>query len=798
MLRSARMFFLLAWSFATVAYAQLPETVTLPYARPNQPYSVQLSTNVSGLAPFTFELRAGFGELPKGITLKPTTGELSGVPASPAPPKAVYKATAFRREKAALKAPASHSVQIYNFIVDVADATGKILQSLLFALPVSSAPQLVALDSSAASAAQTPQAEKQPPPVSPGKTQKSDSSAPKSAGNDPTSNDEPKNSGVTALGKPSLTAMVKVDDPALTVVAGPPPSNPSGKAEKEPKGTLELLLVKDEKKGCTLDNGTPLPLKVNDQSALSLPVEANGLTSLIPKEKLEKGEHVCVLRTLTPAGTSDSIAASAQPTTSASDVVTVQGGFVKPKFLQDPTSGATTVTVLATPTDAKNSGTTEVGLLLLPPLEAVSGTDNNRDKAKRNTKDKTRENDKTKNETEDKAKAPNQQCDSNDLKSVLTTAPPLMLKGSKLTAATDSSGIATLTLADPLTEGARICAYQSFTSSAGATYDFDESANDKNNAASAAQDVVDTLDWGRIRAYFAGGVLIANDQNSFSSSSASPFLLFNLEKTWILPGCAILKPDDKLDLQQHQGCKKEGAAVYHPGVTTYFETRMTAIPVQPGASSSSTQNSSPSSSGGSLSSQKTARLGVGIYAPWVLTHWYYDKAPNGLFLGPLAKVGFDTLTGSTSQTMGSGATASQVNFNRFYDHWGFGMRFGHYGLTNSNNKSPEILSYLDVTLGPYSNLQSYICNSTEGATLPTSACPPADKLDTRTALYRLDLEGILKIPKTVMFVGFNANVKAFGRKNLDLNLQPNDDLRFLFGVKLDVASVMKKLGVSTN
>jgi hypothetical protein len=184
-----------------------------------------------------------------------------------------------------------------------------------------------------------------------------------------------------------------------------------------------------------------------------------------------------------------------------------------------------------------------------------------------------------------------------------------------------------------------------------------------------------------------------------------------------------------------------------------------------------------------------------MYAPWVLTHWYYDKKPNALFLGPLAKVGFDTLTGATSQTLVSGA--SPVNFNRFYNHYGFGMRLGHYGLTNADNKSPEILSYLDVTLGPYTNLQSYVCDSNKGTALPGTGCSGPNNLDSRTALYRLDLEGMLKIPKTVIFVGFNANVKAKSRKNLDLNLQPNDDLRFLFGVKLDVASAMQKLGVST-
>jgi hypothetical protein len=543
----------------------------------------------------------------------------------------------------------------------------------------------------------------------------------------------------------------------ISALASTTPATQTTAGTTPVQDSIQLLRVKDSKT-CSLDNGTPLQLTENGQTVLSVLVSSSGINTLAlaDHESLDQGSYICAYQTA-PGNSAGAV---------VSEILEIQPEFAKPIFLQDPVAGATSVSVLATPTGGKNSGTADIELRSVSPEDPT---------ATMSPASNLSEAEKEKNEKHDADRC--------------AQGVPLLLTGSKLTASTDSQGIATLTLADPLPEGAQICAYQTFTSASGPAVEIDSLL-----ATSMIQGVDDTLDWGRVRAYFAGGVLVSNDQNSFSSSSSSPFLLFNLEKTWILPGCASLNPPTA-DPTQPTECKKK-SAVRGPGFTSFFETRLTAIPVQTGTSASTTQStSSSSSSGGSLSSQKTARLGVGMYAPWVLTHWYYDKKPNALFIGPLAKVGFDTLTGAISQTLVSGA--SPVNFNRFYNHYGFGMRLGHYGLTNADNKSPEILSYLDVTLGPYTNLQSYVCNSSKGTALPGTGCSGPNNLDSRTALYRLDLEGMLKIPKTVIFVGFNANVKAKSRKNLDLNLQPNDDLRFLFGVKLDVASAMQKLGVST-
>ncbi len=765
------------WVFisATAANAQMPKTVQLPYARPGQSYAVQLSTNVSGRAAFTFTLRPGFGELPIGIILRNSTGLLSGVPVSASSEKASPRRPAAQPLPAALRIPSSVSAQpakTYHFIIDVADATGKLVQSLPLALSVSRSPQPVEISlssmSSSSQSAETTTKKEQPSAAK--KPAQPVPSAQDTNNPDETKSQKPADTSAN----PKLPTMITASAKTITVISASASTtsapaaaesekqNDSGKGPTKVQNTVQLLRLKDNS-ACNLDIGTPLLLTADGQSALIVPVSSNGITPLTLADtvSLDKGSYVCAYQTTPGTLASDSTPASSA-TSVGSDILQIQGDFLKPMFLEDPVAGATTVSVVATPTDAKNTGTAEIELRIITP-EDSSAT--KLPGAKGSVAEKKDEAD---------------QC---------SNAVPLMLTGNKLTASTDSQGIATLTLANPLPEGAQVCAYQTFTSAAGPAVEIAPQL-----ATSLNQYVDDTLDWGRVRAYFAGGVLVANDQNSFSSSSSSPFLLFNLEKTWKLPGCASLEPLTPTNPAQHPNCKN-GSGPGKPGVTTFFETRLTAIPVQTGTSNSSTQTGSSSSgSGGSLSSQKTARLGVGIYFPWVLTHWYYDKKPNGLFFGPMAKVGFDTLTGSTSQTLVSGA--SPVNFNRFYNHWGYGMRFGHYSLTNSDNKSPEILSYLDVTFGPYTNLHSYVCLPGQGTALTGSSCPSGE-VDSRTALYRLDLEGMLKIPKTVMFVGFNANVKATTRKNLDLNLQPNDDLRFLFGVKLDVASVMQKLGVST-
>jgi Putative Ig domain len=911
--------FLLCSCMTTVS-GQAPSYAGLPYARPGQSYSVQLTTTVAGRAPFMFELRNGSGELPKGLSLNSATGVLSGVPDAGNQTEQA-SGTTLHRAKPAVTGSAP-GMRAYRFMVDVTDASGKLMQSLPLELVVSASPQPVTVGATMSDPQNA---------ASPGGSGANASDA-RSSGNG-TSKDFNETSGSSdssrsqdqsqeqnvqnesgnnkptssTIGEPKLPQWLTENTTLFTVISDPTPSTKSASptappplgnggqtkassnapsapqtsaAPKTPPGpapaasaktstaspndqsstptantsskdTLQILVLTG--KTCDPKSGTPLVLSQGGQQVTSVDVGNSGITpiTLETPKSLTKGSQICAYRTYTPA--------SGTASTAVSSVVEVQGKFVQPKFVQDPVAGSTTISVMATPTDAKNTGTTDVELFQLPrenekaaksggkTATAVSKASTQNAPAsttptsstavssaqttvppaprKSNHQDEASESPDTKpngnaGNVSGSASVPTtgtasgQGPGSSDSSNTsgkgvacdLSNGTPIELTGSKFTAATNSDGLATLTLAEPLPDGVRVCAYQTFTNLSGAEVEIPDEL-----IASEEKHVFDNLNWGRVRAYFAGGILIANDQSSFSSSSASPFLLLNIEKTWLLPGCAVLKPldikprdsksshgkssDPKPQSASHASCENSGAGLFHPGVTSYFDTRLTAIPVQTNTTISSTSSSSSTNSGGDLSSQKTARLEVGIYAPWVLTHWYYDKKPNGLFFAPLAKVGFDTLTGSTSQTLVSGA--SPVNFNRFYNHWGFGARFGHYGLANSENKSPEVLSYFDVTLGPYTNLQSYVCVPGTSGPLPGSSCP-SDDIDSRTALYRLDLEGMLKIPRTVMFVGFNANVKASSRKKLDLNLQPNDDLRFLFGAKLDVASVMQKLGVSNN
>jgi hypothetical protein len=319
-------------------------------------------------------------------------------------------------------------------------------------------------------------------------------------------------------------------------------------------------------------------------------------------------------------------------------------------------------------------------------------------------------------------------------------------------------------------------------------------------------------DWGRVKGYFTSGILLSQNQNSFSQSSL--FLGFNLDKTWRMPG------------YYHQVRKTSGATrmSHWPGINTFFDVRLTSIPVSacnlPNGASGSNSGScaapsptptpaaatvhqqaadatpSPTPLDTFLSQRKTARLTVGTYFPFTITSWTYNKTPNALFIAPLAKVGFDTPAGdltqvqssSTNTTTGtttntSATTVTAVNQTSFYNFYGYGGRIGHYALTSSRNEAPELVSYLDVIFGRFSNLESLIMPE-KGLQVGQAA--------KRTRLYRLALEGVLKVPSTPMIIGFSANV---GQESLGLG--PNtivqragDDLRFLFGVRFDAAKLM--------
>lgn len=300
---------------------------------------------------------------------------------------------------------------------------------------------------------------------------------------------------------------------------------------------------------------------------------------------------------------------------------------------------------------------------------------------------------------------------------------------------------------------------------------------------SVPQETQGVADWGRVRATFISGALIAHDQGSFSN--ASMFLGFSLDKSWRMPDSFVSNSSGGFGL----------------GVNTFFDVRLTSVPV------ASCQNAATGGGSGTaancdqtldtfLTSRKTARFSTGVYFPMVTTTWQYQGAKNALYLAPLIKLGFDTPVESfdskaTAQTQGATSsfgprattgtdTASPINNGRFYNNYSFGIRLGHYQLSSSRNQAPMDISHLDVTMGRFSNLESLV-------NVPGSTEPGHQRL------WRFQLEGLLKIPNTPAVIGFSANVgqQVFGADRL--SKPAPDDLRFLFGTKFDVGKLVAKL-----
>jgi hypothetical protein len=417
--------------------------------------------------------------------------------------------------------------------------------------------------------------------------------------------------------------------------------------------------------------------------------------------------------------------------------------------------------------------------------------------------------------------------------------------------ATGSTGNFTFTLASPLVEGQSLQVVQILP----ANNEITDEQKKICTGTATAQEVAGVLDWGRVHADFIGGLLISNDSAGGASSDttvtgnfsqAHQFYALNAEKVWSLPGCylRVSAKDAGTDVDQCYDWTRQRYDDAHrwqhlwPGVSTYFQVRLTAIPVStvsmsPAAGaatgtgtsgsagssgtaaakvvhanddSSATATASTTPSSNFITSGQTAKVEIGAYMPFLISRWEHANKPNALFLAPLAKVGIDTVTGPSSVTLltaGGTGTTSQ-NFEPIYNNWSFGGRVGHMELGKSENKAPETYSYLDITFGPYSNLQSFICHGSDHATtLPsTSTClqPPsnpfvvANGVDSRKRLYRLDIEGLLKIPETPFYVGLNANLgqKTLGATGLDRGFAAPDDLRFFFGTKFDIASVLMK------
>jgi hypothetical protein len=326
-----------------------------------------------------------------------------------------------------------------------------------------------------------------------------------------------------------------------------------------------------------------------------------------------------------------------------------------------------------------------------------------------------------------------------------------------------------------------------------------------------------TLDWGRVRGYFTGGVILSNNNSQFNLTSANLFLGFNVDKQWAMPGAAF----------NQIGQKRSERFRFN----TYFDARLTAIPTgttgtsttaststptltggsgggtggSTGSSSSGSSGSSSSSSAASnpspnptslLSNNQAAALQVGAYLPITVSTWDFREKNYSLFVAPIGKVGFYTVIDS-----GNAAFQAAENANRststFFPFYSYGVRVGHrrdYSTGDGRvdtDRAPEQLSYLDISVGKWSNYE-YLApyNFTTAALQPSCTVPAPNAAtaacDVRQQLWRYGFEGLLVIPNTPLVIGLSANVSAQHPRGM-FYLSPPDDLRFLFGVRFDAS-----------
>jgi hypothetical protein len=383
-----------------------------------------------------------------------------------------------------------------------------------------------------------------------------------------------------------------------------------------------------------------------------------------------------------------------------------------------------------------------------------------------------------------------------------------------------STGAFTLTLSEPLYGGQRI---QFLVATSGSPA---PAAIGVNGA--MEMEIKALGDWGRVRANFAAGTVLSFDNNfqlyntassssstSSNSSQATLFFDFLMEKNWSWAGVTAVTAQDadakntkgKADkgVSGASGSKLEFKLNGRVMLTSFFETRLTSLPVSvcptitsttsstnPTATfvraaatgtTGSTSNSSGCGSGSSgtdtlssfLNSAKSAELQAGVYIPILLSVWSHNNAPNAMFVAPVAHVGFIAPTASTT----SGSTSVQpLNSANFYNFFNFGGRFGHFKLTKDKNAAPELLSYLDVAVGRYSNLETLQFSSTTG----TSS----------VRRWRVAIEGTLKLPSTPFLVGVSANIgqNLTGPATIKA---AKDDLRFFIGARFDIGKLLAKL-----
>ena len=92
-----------------------------------------------------------------------------------------------------------------------------------------------------------------------------------------------------------------------------------------------------------------------------------------------------------------------------------------------------------------------------------------------------------------------------------------------------------------------------------------------------------------------------------------------------------------------------------------------------------------------------------------------------------------------------------------------------------------------------SNLTGSACGLSTG---PFASKPFAS----RTLVPRLDIDGFIKLPNYPYVLGLDANLaqySVFNRSDIDYLSKPGNDIRIYVGFKLDIGTIVSKLGLGS-
>jgi hypothetical protein len=369
----------------------------------------------------------------------------------------------------------------------------------------------------------------------------------------------------------------------------------------------------------------------------------------------------------------------------------------------------------------------------------------------------------------------------------------------------------TFTLVQPLVGGTELCLVE-----------YPSSGN--GNLYSELTTVNDPFDFGRLSAHFTGGSVITNQTNTSGSATAAEYVNLEIDGALMRAGQRPCAKVGGCYEKGHDGEDKYKKATqgyaFAPGFDLFLSAQLTSFPVA-AKSTTNTVNTSgtptltSSTSLNVLTSQQGAIVEAGGFLPFRTRGWF--KRSYAFEIGPLATARFDTILNPTSSSSSSGTTSSgsssatsvtttTSSFSSTYNSWKIGGRIAAGRYPPSSDYMPKPITVFDVSLGPSSNLPSYVCvGSGVGAAAPSSsACNGSTTAPnvSRRLVPRLLISGTFSPPSLPVVLGLDANLAQYGlfkgSSPIDFENKPGNDIRVYIGVRLDFSNLAKTLGLGSS